>query len=136
MNATRTRDDALTNWSRALASAPHVVVRAAIDEPEMIQRLADSTASLHGLLNYIIENYPVADQERVELEWDVDLLEGASSFLYRNLGLSTQDTAARLERLSGAMRGTARYMHPDPLEIWQSVRRAADAAPPIEKLDS
>jgi hypothetical protein len=132
MNATPTREDALTNWSQALASAPHVVTRAAIDEPRSIQRLADSAASLHGLVHYIIENYAVGDDELAELEWDVDLLEGASSFLYRNLGLSVYDTKARLDRMSGAMMGTARYMQPDPLEAWQSVRRAVAKAPPIE----
>ena len=129
MNATPNREDALTNWSQALASAPHVVLRAAVDEPQKIQRLADSAASLQGLLSYIIENYEVAEQERAELEWDVDLLRGASSFLYRNLGLSSFDTVARIERMSGAMMGTARYMETDPLEAWLSVRRAAALTP-------
>ena len=125
MNATPNREDALSNWTQALASAPHVVVHAAIDEPEKIQRLADSAASLHGLVHYIIENYDIAGPEKAELEWDVDLLMGASSFLYRNLGLSSMDTYARIERMSGAMMGTARYMETDPREAWQSVRRAA-----------
>ena len=128
MNATTDRTDALTNWSQALASAPHVIVRAAIDEPDKIRRLADSAASLHGLVHYIIENYAVADDERAELLWDEDLLESASSFLYRNLGLSIADTASRLQRMSGAMMGTARYMDPDPLLAWQAVRRAVATA--------
>ena len=126
MNTLYDRDDALTNWSHALASAPHVVVRAAVDDPNSIQRLADNAASLHGLAHYVRDHYAVSGHELANLEWDIDLLEGASSFLYRNLGLSMVDTTARLQRLSGAMMGTAHHMDHDPMEAWQSVRRAAE----------
>lgn len=133
MNAGYDRNDALENWSHALASARYAITRAAIDEPSRIQRLADSTASLHGLAHYVVDTYPMTRTERAELEWDLDLLAGASSVLYRNLGLSTNDTLARLERLSGAMRGTARHMDRDPLEAWHSVRRRAKASPVVEE---
>ena len=129
MNATYDRDDALANWSRALASAPHVVVRASVDQPDKIQRLADHSASLFGLVNYVYENYEVSGNELAELEWDIDLLSGASSFLYRNLGLSSEDAVARIQRLSGAMMGTAQYMDRDPLEAWHQVRQAATELP-------
>jgi hypothetical protein len=129
MNAIHDRDDALANWSRALACAPHVVVRATVDEPDRIQRLADHSASLFGLLNYVYENYDVSGNELAELEWDIDLLSGASSFLYRNLGLSSEATVTRIQRLSGAMMGTAQYMDRDPLEAWQQVRAAATTLP-------
>lgn len=129
MHAVHDRTDALTNWSRALACAPHVVLRAAIDEPDKIQRLADDSACLFGLVSYVYENYPIAGLELVELEWDIDLLSGASSFLYRNLGLSSEDAVARIQRLSGAMMGTAQYMDRDPLEAWHEVRQAATRLP-------
>ena len=122
--------NALSSWAVALACAPHVLEGANIDDPEKIRRLADSAASLHGLVHYVIENCATDDADYAKLAWDCDLLAGASSFLYRNLGLSPQDSAARINRLSGGMRGTAKHMEIDPLETWQSVRReAADAAP-------
>ena len=125
MNAIHGREDAFSNWSRALACAPHVVLRASIDEPDKIQRLADDAASLFGLVNFVRDNYAVSGNELAELEWDIDLLMGASSFLYRNLGLSGEDTVARIQRLSGAMMGTAQFMDRDPIETWHQVREQA-----------
>ena len=127
MNSKLQNDTPLMHWSQALASAPHVVLRAAIDEPGKIQRLADGAASLHGLMQYVRENYPVSGPELADLEWDIDLVEGASAFLYRNLGLSAEDSAARIRRLSGAMRGTAQFMNHDPMQTWRSVHEAAGA---------
>ena len=127
-------DDAMSNWAMALAAAPHVLQGANIDNPEKIRRLADSTASLHGLVAFVLENYPSDDSEVAVLEWDADLLAGASSFLYRNLGLSQMDTAERIQRFSGGMRGTAAYMEIDPKQAWQSVRKAAERVVPIEEI--
>ena len=36
---------------------------------------------------------------------------------------------ARIQRLSGAMMGTAQYMDRDPLQAWHEVREAATALP-------
>lgn len=128
------RDDAMSNWALALACAPHVLQGAAIDNPEKIRRLADSTASLHGLVNFVLENYPIEESELAVLEWDADLLAGASSFLYRNLGLSQIDTAERMRRFSGGMMGTAAHMNVDPKQAWQSVRAEASRVPPIAEI--
>ena len=127
MNTIQQGENALTQWSQSLASAPHVVLRAAVDEPQKIQRLADGAASLHGLMHYVRENYTISGHDLASLEWDIDLVQGASAFLYRNLGLSAEDSAARIKRLSGAMQGTARYMDHDPLETWLSVRAQASS---------
>ncbi len=121
-------DDAMGNWVTALAAAPHVLQGAWLDDPTGIRALADSSASLHGLVAYVRENHAVLDAERALLDWDLDLLAGACTFLYRNLGLSEDDTLERMGRLSGAMQGTARYMDTDPLETWAHVRHKAEKA--------
>jgi hypothetical protein len=121
-------DDAMGNWVTALASAPHVLQGAWLDDPSSIRALADSSASLHGLVQYVRENHAVLDAERALLDWDLDLLAGACTFLYRNLGLSEDDTLERMGRLSGAMQGTARYMDTDPLATWAQVRNKAEQA--------
>ncbi len=131
MTTINRNDDAMGTWALALACAPHVLEGATIDNPDMIQRLADSSASLHGLVAFIRENYQITEAETAMLDWDLDLLAGASSFLYRNLGLSEDATIERMRRLSGAMQGTARYMEGDPVATWSSIRREAKAASPL-----
>lgn len=121
-------DDAMSNWVTALAAAPHVLQGAWLDDPSGIRALADSSASLHGLVTYVRENHAVLDAERALLDWDLDLLAGACTFLYRNLGLSEDNTRERMGRLSGAMQGTARYMDVDPLQAWVQVRNKAEKA--------
>ncbi len=123
---TMNRDDAMENWVAALATAPHVLQGAVLDDPANIQLLADSSASLHGLVAFIYDQHAVLDVEKSLLEWDLDLLAGASGFLYRNLGLSEEQSMERLGRLSGAMQGTARYLDTDPLTIWSRVRNRAE----------
>lgn len=122
------QDDAMENWVHALAVAPHVLQGAWLDDPTAARSLADSSASLHGLVAYVKDHHAVLDAERAMLDWDLDLLAGACTFLYRNLGLSEDDTLERMGRLSGAMQGTARYMDTDPLETWARVRDRADRA--------
>jgi len=131
MSNVRTSDNAMENWAMALACAPHVLQGATIDSPDMIQRLADSSASLHGLVAYVRENYDTDDSESALLDWDIDLLAGASSFLYRNLGLSEDATIDRMHRLSGAMKGTAKYMEGCQLDTLKDVRRQAKRTPPL-----
>ncbi len=131
MSDARTSDDAMSNWAMALACAPHVLQGATIDSPEMIQRLADNSASLHGLVAYIRENYEADDIDSALLDWDIDLLAGASSFLYRNLGLSEEATIDRMGRLSGAMKGTAKYMDANHLETWSAIRQRAERTEPL-----
>ncbi len=128
LKQTHRDDDAMGNWVTALAAAPHVLQGAWLDDPSSIQALADSSASLHGLVAYVRENHAVLDAERALLDWDLDLLAGACTFLYRNLGLSEDDTLERMGRLSGAMQGTARYMDKDPLETWARIRHEAEEA--------
>lgn len=127
-------DDAMENWVHALAVAPHVLQGAWLDDPAAVQSLADSSASLHGLVAYVKDNHSVLDAERALLDWDLDLLAGACTFLYRNLGLSEDDTMERMCRLSGAMQGTARYMDTDPLETWARIRDRADRASVMPRL--
>ena len=117
--------DAVSNWARALASAPHVLEGAAVDDPERLRRLADSAASLQGLVNFVLENCASDEWDVAELEWDYELLVGASTRLYRNLGLSDSESFERMQRLSGGMMGTARHMAIDPMTTWRSVRDAA-----------
>ena len=126
-----TSDDAMGNWAMALACAPHVLQGATIDSPDMIRRLADSSASLHGLVAYIRENCEADEFESALLDWDIDLLAGASSFLYRNLGLSEDATIDRMKRLSGAMMGTAKYMEGDHLQTWSNIREQAERTKPL-----
>ena len=126
--ATNRQDDAMENWVNALAVAPHVLQGAWLDDPAAVHSLADSSASLHGLVAYVKDNHAVLDAERALLDWDLDLLAGACTYLYRNLGLSEDDTLERIGRLSGAMQGTARYMDSDPLETWARIRDRADRA--------
>ena len=131
MSDMRMSDDAMSNWAMALACAPHVLEGATIDNPDMIQHLADSSASLHGLVAYVRDNYDTDNVDTAMLDWDLDLLAGASSFLYRNLGLSEDATVDRLRRLSGAMMGTAKYMEANQLETWSSIRRQAERTDPL-----
>lgn len=125
------RHDAMSNWAVALATAPHVLEGGTIDNPQMIQRLADSSASLHGLVAYIREHYEADELSTARLDWDIDLLGGASAFLYRNLGLSEEAAVDRLKRLSGAMMGTAKYMEGDHLQTWSDIRREAEKTGPL-----
>lgn len=131
MSDMRMSDDAMSNWAMALACAPHVLEGATIDNPDMIQHLADSSASLHGLVAYVRDNYDTDNVDTAMLDWDLDLLAGASSFLYRNLGLSEDATVDRLRRLSGAMMGTAKYMEANQFETWSSIRRQAERTDPL-----
>ncbi|MDJ0940115.1 MAG: hypothetical protein QNJ00_10150 [Woeseiaceae bacterium] len=128
MHANTHSFDAVNNWARALASAPHVLEGAAVDDPERLRRLADSAASLHGLVHYVLENCASDDWDVAELEWDYELLVDASTRLYRNLGLSDTESVERMQRLSGGMMGTARHMAIDPMTTWRSVRDVASRA--------
>jgi hypothetical protein len=114
--------DAMHRWTIALDRAPAILEGARPDDPDDARRLADSSASLHGLLAWIRESCPLAGPEAPRLDWNIALLADAASLLYRELGLTEEAALERLGRLSGAMSGTARQMNGSAVDVWRSLR--------------
>lgn len=114
--------DAMHRWSLALEYAPHILEGGPIEDPDAARRMADSSATLHGLLTWLRQNCPAAQSDAARLEWNIELLRDAAALLYRDLGLTRQAALERVSRLSGAMMGTAQQMDGGAIDAWTSLR--------------